>query len=284
MHVTGRQFVAAMAFISPILLGHSLAIAQPQAIPQPLSNSPASTHLVEASSTSPGTLASVRTSANAITTMSPRSEAFIGTATPIAGMIEEALGIQTEQSDESASDVKDEEEVSAKEDFDPKKPGESLAPLQNRELTTEVNVVNVSLDGIGTGVLSEGAFEEQRVAPMALPDGIMRGASAKCVHWRPSLIAHHPLIFEDAVLERHGHTRWGHLEPIASGAKFYAAILLHPYLNTLNRPWECQYALGHYRPGTCAPVLKNHLPYDARAAAVQGLSTAGLFWAAPLPW
>ncbi|MEM8735188.1 MAG: hypothetical protein AAGG44_13240, partial [Planctomycetota bacterium] len=191
-----------------------------------------------------------------------------GVVAPASRFIDAAL------QDSDANDAEESEENGAS--------GESLAPLQDKELTIAVNVVNTSISDIGTGLLPDAESDSWDQGLQMLPDGAARGASYKCVHWRPSLVFHHPLHFEDAMLERHGHNRWGHLQPLASGAKFFGTIVLHPYLHTLNRPWECQYALGHYRPGTCAPVLKDHLPWDRRAAAVETLALAGFFWAAPL--
>ena len=117
---------------------------------------------------------------------------------------------------------------------------------------------------------------------MLLPDGLARGATHKHLHWRPSQVFHHPLYFQETMLERHGHDRFGYLQPLASGVRFYSTMALYPYLRTLQKPWECNYALGHHRPGTCAPKLRNYVPRDSRATAVQLITTGGLFWAAPL--
>jgi hypothetical protein len=182
----------------------------------------------------------------------------------------------SDSTDQKSSDQNGDSEAS------PMARQESLTPLQDQELTIEVRVVSISMDSIGTGQLPESARYADAREAQWLPDGISRGVSSKPVYWRPSLVFHHPLHWEDAMLERHGHQRWGHLQPLVSGAKFFGVIALHPYLHTLNRPWECQYALGNYRPGSCAPVVKDHLPWDKRAAAVQTLATAGFFWAAPM--
>lgn len=159
---------------------------------------------------------------------------------------------------------------------------QSLAPLQSGPLTIKVNVVDLSTQIIGTGTLPESASAQLEAETMILPDGRARGAAFKCVHWRPSLITHNPLYFQDAMLERHGHVRYGHLQPLSSAVKFYSTFLIYPYLHTLESAHECQYALGQFRPGSCAPVLKDHLPYDRRAAAVETLSVASFLWAMPL--
>lgn len=175
---------------------------------------------------------------------------------------------ETESGDEAASDTESEAT-------------ESLKPLQDRKLSLAVTPVSISMDGLGTGEVPELNVWEGS-GKMMLPDGYARGALPKCVHWRPSMLSHYPLYFEDAMLERHGQVRWGHLQPLASGVKFFSTLTLYPYLRTLQPPCECRYALGHYRPGSCAPVLKDHLPWDRRAAAVETLALASFFWAAPL--
>ncbi|MEM7477546.1 MAG: hypothetical protein AAF483_21375 [Planctomycetota bacterium] len=157
-----------------------------------------------------------------------------------------------------------------------------LAPIQTRALTTEVRAVSIAIGAIGTGILPDDSPADQMISQSLLPDGAARGATHKHVFWRPSLVFHHPLYFEQAMLERHGHDRFGYLQPIASGVKFYSTIALYPYLRTLYPPCETRYALGHYRPGTCAPLLKDHVPYDKRAAAVEVISAGSFFWGAPL--
>lgn len=154
-------------------------------------------------------------------------------------------------------------------------------PTQSRELVPEVFRVNLSMTNVGTGKLPtppENNFDDQ----VWLPDGIARGAAFQCVHWRASQLQYNPLYFQDVPLERHGHRCAGCFQPLVSGAKFYSTIAIYPYLRTLRRPQECIYSLGHYRPGTPAPCLKQHIPYDKRAAAVETLSLATFFWAMPL--
>lgn len=110
----------------------------------------------------------------------------------------------------------------------------------------------------------------------------MRGFPVQPVYWQPADICHSPY-FEDAMLERHGQVRWGcGPQPLVSGVKFISTIPLLPYLTTMHPPCEPRYSLGHFRPGTNAPVLKDHLPWDRRAAAVEALSAAGFWVAAPL--
>ena len=184
---------------------------------------------------------------------------------------------------DATSAIVQESQLLDPESVTPQQPSrDSLAPLQSRELTPQVRAVNISIAGIGTDLIPTPASQDDWAETAALPDGVARQASYKYVYWRPSLICHHPLYFQDVMLERHGHDRFGYLQPFVSGARFYGTIFLSPYLKTLYHPCDCQYALGYHRAGSCAPVLKSHIPWDKRAAAVQTLSTAGFFWAAPL--
>lgn len=161
---------------------------------------------------------------------------------------------------------------------DPVLAGDSaLTPLQNRELNIRVQVVDLSVHGLGTGKIPDAASADRVVEA-----SYGRLASQKQVYWHPSSICHYPLRFEEAMLERHGHVRFGCLQPLASGARFFATIPMIPYLQTLQPRCEPVYALGNYRPGSCAPLLRDTIPYDSHAAVVESMALAGFFWAAPL--
>ncbi len=158
---------------------------------------------------------------------------------------------------------------------------DSLTPLQTSEFSSQVAAVNISLMDVGTGLVPASTpFGEQ--FRVGLPTGMERGVSYKPVHWKPSLVCHYPLYFEDPMLERHGHNRWGCLQPLAAGAKFFGNIPLLPYRATLQPRRECVYALGSYRAGSCAPLLRDQLPYDRNAMVVEALANAGFFWGMPL--
>ena len=92
--------------------------------------------------------------------------------------------------------------------------------------------------------------------------------------WKASALCHKPLYFEDVHLERYGHS-WGPcVQPIISGAHFFGRIPVLPYCMGLKAPNECVYALGHYRPGNCAPYMIDPVPFTWRAALYQ---TGGVF-------
>lgn len=162
---------------------------------------------------------------------------------------------------------------------------ESIAPVQSRLLSNKIQTVSISIDKLGTGVVPKPSATRES-ASHELPTGAARGMFHTHVYWKASLIQHYPLYFEDAMLERHGHTRcWNGCalpQSIVSGVKFFATIPLLPYHETLRHKHQCVYALGHYRPGSTAPCLRDNIPYDHRAFAVESAAAAAFFWATPL--
>lgn len=96
--------------------------------------------------------------------------------------------------------------------------------------------------------------------------------------WTAAVIGHKPLYFEDAQLERYGHS-WGPLvQPFMSMAHFYLTVPVLPYKMGLEPPNECIYELGYYRPGSCAPYMLDPLPLSVRAALFEGgVWTGGIF-------
>jgi hypothetical protein len=96
--------------------------------------------------------------------------------------------------------------------------------------------------------------------------------------WKASALCHKPLYFEDEALERYGHS-WGpYLDPFVSGAHFFCKLPVLPYCMGVTPPTECMYALGHYRPGNCAPYMIDPVPISCRGAAFEaGAWVGGVF-------
>lgn len=78
--------------------------------------------------------------------------------------------------------------------------------------------------------------------------------------WKASSLCHKPLFFENIQLERYGHSHGPFLQPVQSVAHFFTSLVTLPYQTSIHPPNECQYALGYYRPGNCAPWLKDPIP------------------------
>jgi hypothetical protein len=94
--------------------------------------------------------------------------------------------------------------------------------------------------------------------------------------WKASALCHKPLYFEEVQLERYGHTTGPVFQPAMSGAHFFLNIATLPYKMGINPPNECQYALGYYRPGSCAPWLLPPVPVSARGGLYQAGAITGL--------
>ena len=95
------------------------------------------------------------------------------------------------------------------------------------------------------------------------------------VTWHASALCHKPLYFENIQLERYGHSHGPFLQPVVSTGHFFVRLFFLPYNSAINPPNECQYALGFYRPGNCAPWLRDPVPISLRGAV-----SAGLFYTA----
>lgn len=96
--------------------------------------------------------------------------------------------------------------------------------------------------------------------------------------WKASGLCHKPLYFEEEQLERYGHTAGPFAQPVISGAHFFANIALLPYHMGIHPMNECQYALGYYRPGSCAPWMIPPFPLSARGALAEtGAVLGGVF-------
>ena len=102
-----------------------------------------------------------------------------------------------------------------------------------------------------------------------------RSWTPSTVTWKATSLCHKPLYFENRQLERYGHSRGPIAQPLHSTAHFFVSLVSLPYQTALNPPNECQYALGFFRPGGCAPWLKDPIPISLEAAGRQALITTG---------
>lgn len=116
--------------------------------------------------------------------------------------------------------------------------------------------------------LEGGEFGERRWAPTTFT-------------WTASALCHKPLYFEQVGVERYGHNLGPLLQPFASGAHFFLTIPILPYKVGLTPPDECIYALGYYRPGSCAPRILDPFPLSVRAALAEGGAWTALAFLVP---
>jgi hypothetical protein len=110
------------------------------------------------------------------------------------------------------------------------------------------------------------------------PSDAPRSFIPATVQWKASGICHHPLYFEELQLERYGHEVGPVLQPVLSSAVFFGNVLMLPYHVGVNPPWECQYALGHERPGNCMPWTMETIPYSEPGTFLQAAAiTSAVF-------
>ena len=161
--------------------------------------------------------------------------------------------------------------------------GGRLAPIAIESVRAPIAAANISVEEIGTKILPPDEAAKEVAAVRPLPGGQERAFSPLTYRWQSANICHWPLYFEEPMLERHGQQVCpAYLQPAVSGGKFFTNIFLYPYKATLQPACESRYTLGHFRPGSCAPLLKDTLPWSPRAAAVQGAAITGV--AVGLPW
>lgn len=100
-------------------------------------------------------------------------------------------------------------------------------------------------------------------------------------HWSATCSHHRPLYFEEINAERYGYTVSYALQPLISGAHFFATIPALPYKMAVDHPRDCIYTLGHYRPGSCVPRRANRLPLQLSAGAIEVGFIAGMILLIP---
>jgi len=113
-------------------------------------------------------------------------------------------------------------------------------------------------------VLTEGSFVARNWQPSTFT-------------WKASAACHKPLYFDQVQVERYGHSMGPFVQPIYSGAHFFTDIAILPYKMGIHPLNECQYPLGYYRAGNCAPWLVPPVPISLRGAILE----AGVFTGLP---
>ena len=109
-------------------------------------------------------------------------------------------------------------------------------------------------------------------------DNNSRGWTPSTMNWTASALCHKPLYFEQVQHERYGHSAGPIRQPFIDGVHFFGSAIMLPYGMALDPPWECEYALGYYRPGSCAPYHIPPFPFSPRAAMAQaGFVVGGIY-------
>lgn len=144
-------------------------------------------------------------------------------------------------------------------------------------------------EDVGNGLVPDSYSDNFLTPEVALPEsGFQRAAVAGLDQWgwttrtwtAPGTYSN-PRYFEDRMLERHGHERWGYVQPLVSGARFFATVPMLPYLMAIEHPCECQSTLGFYRSGSCTPAFFQRPPWDRKALVAESVGMAAGLWIFP---
>jgi hypothetical protein len=173
--------------------------------------------------------------------------------------------------------------------FAPIEPDRSQAPDPKRDCETALRILRSNrLNRTTSRAILDLAPQETGELPYECRFGDERRGlntgrewAQTCYTWKASGLCHKPLYFEQAHMERYGHS-WGPLvDSVVSGAHFFASVPMLPYKMGLEPPCECIYPLGHYRPGNCAPHYIEPFPWSIRASAAEAAAVTGLIFAVP---
>lgn len=130
-----------------------------------------------------------------------------------------------------------------------------------------------SLNGMPQACPDEVVLSNEEYIPRCFEENVFA--------WEASNIWYNPLYFEDYALERYGHTYPCWLQPFASVGRFSVQLVGLPYQMGIDHPCKRMYPLGYYRPGECAPKLHYQVPWNTRAALIQGGVTTGMIFLIP---
>lgn len=167
--------------------------------------------------------------------------------------------------------------------------GQRRVPPIDIELDTDTDVVDdackEAFDFKKIGVIDYDIAAEKGELPSECPlkkrEFEPRSWVPTTFAWKASGLCHKPLYFENVQLERYGHS-WGpYLQPVISQGHFFLSVPVLPYMMGLCPPNECQYTLGYYRPGNCAPYMLDPLPISIRAALFEAGAWTGAAYLIP---
>lgn len=141
---------------------------------------------------------------------------------------------------------------------------------------------SIATDNIGNGRTPERFFSDEPERP--LPETASeRGDSWNWTvcEWAAPNTFSFPRYFEDRMLERHGHRRFGICQPAVSGARFFGSLTMLPYLIATRPGNEPEYTLGYYRAGSNVPGFFQRPPFDRDALIIHSATTAGVMMVFP---
>ena len=124
---------------------------------------------------------------------------------------------------------------------------------------------------VGAGITITGEAPEDRSGDIFQGSGpaLARTDNMIAFHWEPTNFFHYPLYFDDTPLERYGQSICPKYQPFISTSRFFLTFPVLPYKMGVDRVHDCVSTLGYYRPGSCAPNLRERVvPAWERDAAL----------------
>jgi hypothetical protein len=169
--------------------------------------------------------------------------------------------------------------------------GESATDTSEETLPNPCSAINERpLSALGIDIVLPGGllpkdYAGECWATLNATGGPAAGArywSTHSYYWDATCLCYRPLYFEETNLERHGYGCCCRcLQPAVSAAHFFATVPALPYCMAADCPCECQYTLGHYRPGSCPPWRPNWPSCKPIAAASEAGVLTGLIFLIP---
>jgi len=150
--------------------------------------------------------------------------------------------------------------------------------VEGRIVLPPLMAATTETDEIGNGRVPDDFRGEAKTPEQPLPEsGADRGFTPSWTlrPWAAPNTFSYPLYFEDRMLERHGHKRFGHFQPLAAGVRFFSTFPMLPYVMTVRPAHDARYSLGYYRAGSPAPLFLQRPPYERKAAITQAAAIAG---------
>jgi hypothetical protein len=187
---------------------------------------------------------------------------------------------------ESETDATAEAEVVETED---PSDARSVSVAASRFQLPTLAAVSTLTTEIGNGKVPDSFRSVENTLTVPMPESAserMRYLDGGTWHWTgcawtaPDTYSN-PRYFEDVMLERHGHERWGYSQSLFSGARFFATAPMLPYLMAIQHPCHCESTLGYHRSGSCTPAFFQRPPFDRKAVVAQSATMATGLWIFP---
>ncbi|MCE9605247.1 MAG: hypothetical protein K8U03_10140 [Planctomycetia bacterium] len=125
-----------------------------------------------------------------------------------------------------------------------------------------LSALSIDIRPVGEAPPNTAAADHYLAPPEMNP--IERGWDDTLYFWQASNMAHRPLYFQQAYVERYGYN-YGCLQPIVSGVQFLGDVPLLPVKALVRCPNECVYTVGYGRPGSTGVPVPRGAKVGSRA-------------------